>query len=120
MPTVALVVGGGIVGLSCALNLQLRGIRTTVIDPATTPRSASWGNAGHLAAEQVEPLANELIARFTRGEIASAHVAYMRFISAGQQRPEVVQLLPLVGALKKDEDEATASATPSSGTSSSS
>jgi F-type H+-transporting ATPase subunit gamma len=56
--------------------------------------------------EQVEPLANDLIARFTRGEIASAHVAYMRFISAGQQRPEVVQLLPLVGALKKDEGEA--------------
>lgn len=63
--------------------------------------------------EQVEPLANELIARFTRGEIASAHVAYMRFISAGQQRPEVVQLLPLVGALKKDESEVSAtSATP--------
>jgi F-type H+-transporting ATPase subunit gamma len=61
--------------------------------------------------EQVEPLANDLIARFTRGEIASAHVAYMRFISAGQQRPEVVQLLPLVGALKKDEGEA--STTPS-------
>jgi F-type H+-transporting ATPase subunit gamma len=56
--------------------------------------------------EQVEPLANDLMARFTRGEIASAHVAYMRFISAGQQRPEVVQLLPLVGALKKEEGEA--------------
>jgi F-type H+-transporting ATPase subunit gamma len=64
--------------------------------------------------DQVEPLANDLIDRFTRGEIASAHVAYMRFISAGQQRPEVVQLLPLIGAngantaLKKDEGEATA------------
>jgi F-type H+-transporting ATPase subunit gamma len=58
--------------------------------------------------DQVEPLANDLIDRFTRGEIASAHVAYMRFISAGQQRPEVVQLLPLVGALKKEEGEAAA------------
>jgi len=56
--------------------------------------------------EQVEPLANDLMDRFTRGEIASAHVAYMRFISAGQQRPEVVQILPLVGALKKEEGEA--------------
>jgi F-type H+-transporting ATPase subunit gamma len=56
--------------------------------------------------EQIEPLANDLMDRFTRGEIASAHVAYMRFISAGQQRPEVVQLLPLVGALKKEEGEA--------------
>ena len=45
--------------------------------------------------EQIEPLANDLMERFTRGEIASAHVAYMRFLSAGQQRPVVVQLLPL-------------------------
>ncbi|HZF13860.1 MAG TPA: ATP synthase F1 subunit gamma [Thermoanaerobaculia bacterium] len=61
--------------------------------------------------EQVEPLANELMDRFTRGEIASAHVAYMRFLSAGQQRPEVVQLLPLVGANtagRKEEGEAAA------------
>lgn len=45
--------------------------------------------------EQVEPLANALMERFIRGEIASAYVAYMRFFSAGVQRPEVVQLLPL-------------------------
>jgi glycine/D-amino acid oxidase-like deaminating enzyme len=58
MPTDALVIGGGVVGLSCAVNLQLHGIRTTVIDPATTWRGASWGNAGHLATEQAEPLAS--------------------------------------------------------------
>ncbi|HSK75841.1 MAG TPA: ATP synthase F1 subunit gamma [Thermoanaerobaculia bacterium] len=45
--------------------------------------------------EQVEPIANALMDRFIRGEIASVHVAYMRFLSAGQQRPAVVQLLPL-------------------------
>ncbi len=45
--------------------------------------------------EQVEPLANALMDRFMRGEIASVHVAYMRFLSAGVQRPVVVQLLPL-------------------------
>jgi F-type H+-transporting ATPase subunit gamma len=45
--------------------------------------------------EQVEPIANALMDRFIRGEIASVHVAYMRFLSAGQQRPVVVQLLPL-------------------------
>ncbi len=45
--------------------------------------------------EQVETIANALMARFVRGEIASAHVAYMKFLSAGQQRPVVVQLLPL-------------------------
>jgi D-hydroxyproline dehydrogenase len=58
MPADALVIGGGLVGLSCALNLQLQGMRTIVVDAATTPRGASWGNAGHLAAEQVEPLAS--------------------------------------------------------------
>ncbi len=45
--------------------------------------------------EHVEPLASSLIDRFLNGEIASVHVAYMRFISAGQQRPEVMQLLPM-------------------------
>jgi F-type H+-transporting ATPase subunit gamma len=51
--------------------------------------------------EQVEPIANALIDRFTRGEIASAHVAYMKFLSAGQQRPVVVQLLPLQPEVKE-------------------
>jgi D-amino-acid dehydrogenase len=54
----ALVVGGGLIGSSCALNLQLQGFRTIVVDPGTTPRPASWGNAGHIATEQVEPLAS--------------------------------------------------------------
>jgi D-hydroxyproline dehydrogenase len=54
----ALVVGGGIVGLCCALALQRRGLTTVLFDPAMLPRSASWGNAGHIATEQVEPLAS--------------------------------------------------------------
>jgi F-type H+-transporting ATPase subunit gamma len=45
--------------------------------------------------EQVEGIANSLMDRFVRGEIASTHVTYMKFLSAGQQRPVVVQLLPL-------------------------
>jgi F-type H+-transporting ATPase subunit gamma len=45
--------------------------------------------------DQVEPIANGLIDRFLKKEIGSVYVAYMRFVSAGQQRPEVVRLLPL-------------------------
>ena len=45
--------------------------------------------------DQVEPIASALMTRFLAGEIDSLHVAYMRFLSAGQQRPEVIQLLPL-------------------------
>ena len=54
--------------------------------------------------EQVEPIANALIDRFVRGEIASVHVAYMKFLSAGQQRPVVVQLLPLQPEVKAGEE----------------
>ncbi|HMB54474.1 MAG TPA: ATP synthase F1 subunit gamma [Thermoanaerobaculia bacterium] len=45
--------------------------------------------------EQVEPLAREAMHRFTTGEVGSVYVAYMRFFSAGQQKPEVARLLPL-------------------------
>ncbi len=45
--------------------------------------------------DQVEPIANAIMARFLAAEIASAHVAFMQFQSAGVQRPAVVQLLPL-------------------------
>ena len=45
--------------------------------------------------EEIEPIANELIDRFTRGEISAARVAYMRFHSTATQTPEILQLLPL-------------------------
>jgi glycine/D-amino acid oxidase-like deaminating enzyme len=54
----ALVIGGGIIGLSAALRLCQAGLRATVIETAGAPKAASWGNAGHIATEQVEPLAS--------------------------------------------------------------
>lgn len=54
--------------------------------------------------DQIEPIANEVMDRFTRGEIASAHVVYMRFISTGKQRPEALQLLPLRHEQATDEN----------------
>jgi D-amino-acid dehydrogenase len=54
----ALVAGGGIIGLACAHRLAREGFATSVVDPAGASKSASWGNAGHLAVEQVEPLAS--------------------------------------------------------------
>lgn len=48
--------------------------------------------------DQVEPLANAVMDRFLRAEIAAAHVAFMQFHSAGVQRPAVVQLLPLAAS----------------------
>ena len=46
--------------------------------------------------ETVEPVVSGLIEDFLAGRVSEVHVAYMRFYSAGRQRPEIVQLLPLV------------------------
>ncbi len=58
--------------------------------------------------EQVEPIANRLMDAFVRGEIAAVHVAYMKFISTGRQRPVVEQILPLTYEAKEGEAEAAA------------
>ena len=50
--------------------------------------------------KEIEPIANELIRRFLAGEVSAVYLTYMRFLSAGRQRPETIQLLPLVPAEK--------------------
>jgi F-type H+-transporting ATPase subunit gamma len=45
--------------------------------------------------EDVEPLANELMDAYSRGEIGGVSVAYMKFVSTGKQLPVVESLLPL-------------------------
>jgi D-hydroxyproline dehydrogenase len=52
-----LVIGGGFIGTACALRLQEAGVQTTLIDPGDKKRGASYGNAGHIGAEQVTPWA---------------------------------------------------------------
>ncbi len=44
---------------------------------------------------EIEPIAAGLINSYERKEIDAVHVAYMRFFSAGVQRPHVMQLLPI-------------------------
>jgi D-amino-acid dehydrogenase len=53
-----LVIGGGIVGKACALALRRAGETVLALDPQSPSRPASYGNAGHIALEQVEPLAS--------------------------------------------------------------
>lgn len=52
------VVGGGAVGLSCALRLAEAGHRVVVVERCLRRDAASWGNAGHIATEQLAPLAS--------------------------------------------------------------
>ncbi|MFJ2319654.1 NAD(P)/FAD-dependent oxidoreductase [Pseudomonas sp. NPDC087817] len=52
------VVGAGIIGVACALRLARQGQRVVVIDQQKPGHGASFGNAGHLATEQVFPIAD--------------------------------------------------------------
>lgn len=45
--------------------------------------------------DEVEVLANKYLAAYARGEIDQVQVAYMKFFSAGRQKPVVETLLPL-------------------------
>lgn len=45
--------------------------------------------------ETIEQLAQSFMDRFIAGEVSAVRVVFMRYISAGRQRPEVMQLLPL-------------------------
>ncbi len=57
-PKSYLVIGGGLVGAASALRLQAAGFAVTLIDPGDARRAASFGNIGHIATEQVSPLAS--------------------------------------------------------------
>src|SRR5271154_5303185 len=51
------IVGGGIIGLSVALECVRRGHRVSVIERAPTQRGASLGNAGMIVPSHFVPLA---------------------------------------------------------------
>lgn len=58
-----LVIGGGVVGLACALRLQQAGLQVTLIERHELAAGASRGNAGALAFADVLPLASPGILR---------------------------------------------------------
>ena len=53
-----IVVGAGIIGVACALQLARQGRQVLVVDQQEPGMGASYGNAGHLATEQVFPIAD--------------------------------------------------------------
>ena len=55
-PTHCAVVGAGFIGLTTALELQSHGCTVTLMDRQTPGLGASFGNAGFIASESVDPL----------------------------------------------------------------
>ncbi|GLY41923.1 D-amino-acid dehydrogenase [Amycolatopsis sp. NBRC 101858] len=62
-PRRVVVVGAGVVGLSCAWFLQKHGAEVTVLERSAVAAGASWGNAGYLVPAMVAPLAEPALLR---------------------------------------------------------
>ncbi|MCI0510192.1 glycine/D-amino acid oxidase-like deaminating enzyme [Chromohalobacter marismortui] len=60
-PTDVTVIGAGVIGIACALALSRRGLNVMVVDKQAPGMGASFGNAGHMATEQVFPIADASI-----------------------------------------------------------
>lgn len=56
-PKSVVVVGAGIVGISCGIHLQSRGHRVTVLDPRGFGNGASYGNSAIIANSECLPVA---------------------------------------------------------------
>ena len=71
------IIGGGIIGLVTAVTLQARGVKVALLDANEVGQGASLGNAGHIATEQVFPIADASMLR---------HLPAMLFNPAGPLR----------------------------------
>ncbi len=58
-----LVAGAGVIGLACAFRLAREGRRVLLLDREQPGLGASFGNAGHIATEQIFPLASPEVMR---------------------------------------------------------
>ena len=61
--TDVLVIGAGVIGLACAFRLAREGQRVLLLDRDQPGLGTSFGNAGHIATEQVFPLASPEVVR---------------------------------------------------------
>ena len=81
------VIGAGLVGAACALRLAAGGRQVLLLDAQAPGQGASFGNAGHVATEQVFPLASP--------ELIRASWRYL-FAAESPLRLRIAYLLPLL------------------------
>jgi D-amino-acid dehydrogenase len=70
-----LVLGAGIVGVSCALALQQRGFAVTLLDRKEPGRETSYGNAGVIGRSSLVPLNNPGLYAKLPGYLGNRHPA---------------------------------------------
>lgn len=75
MTRTALVLGAGMVGVSCAIALQKRGFAVTMVDRREPGRETSYGNAGVIARTSIVPLNNPELFGKVRDYLGNRHPA---------------------------------------------
>lgn len=95
-----IVIGGGMIGTAAAFRLQTAGFDVILIEPGPAEHAASFGNAGHIAVEQVEPLSSAATLMAAPGQLFTLggpldfrlrDIAYwgpwaMRYLAASRRR----------------------------------
>ncbi|MGB4843652.1 MAG: FAD-dependent oxidoreductase [Ferruginibacter sp.] len=73
------IIGGGVIGLSCAYYLQQSGHEVSVIDNTDMTDGASYGNAGHIVPSHFVPLASPgIVAQGMRWMLNSSSPFYIK------------------------------------------
>jgi glycine/D-amino acid oxidase-like deaminating enzyme len=81
------IVGAGVIGTSAARELQLRGLRCLLIDKGDPGRGTSFGNAGLIATEQMQPLTQTGAWRQIPGLLSGRGVASIVWRDIGSVLP---------------------------------
>ena len=89
----AVVIGGGIVGICCALFLQKKGLNVTVIDPSEAGESTAKWSCGQMAVSEIIPLSKKGILKKITSKITQQQLIDMKklliFFMECQKNPHI-------------------------------
>ena len=94
------IVGAGVIGVSAARELQIKGLRCLLIDKGDPGHGTSFGNAGHIATEQVRPLTQPGAWREVPSLLAGRGVASIVWRDLGSVLPWGWSFLRACGAAR--------------------
>lgn len=108
------VIGGGVIGLTCAYYLQKEGYRVTVIDSGDITSGTSFGNMGYVSPSHFIPIANPALASkamrwmfnpkspfYLKPRMDAALLRWvMLFLRHSRRRSTYGRVVPLAGLLR--------------------